>query len=191
MQRAVDGDDVALGEHVLERVDAAAADLALLLRAERLVVVVEQLLAVEGLEAAQDALADAADADGAHHLALEVVLVPGDLGHVPAAGLDHLVRGHKVAHQHQDRHDDVLGHRHHVGPRHLGHRDAAVGLVGRVEVDVVGPDAGRDGELELLGPGEALGRQVAGVEAVWRVVCVSPGLLRSGRGGRGLRRTEW
>ena len=164
VQRAVDGDDVALGEHLLEVVDAAAADLGLLLGAQRLVVVVEQLLAVEGLEAAQHALADAADGHGADDLALEVELVLGRLGHVPAPGLDHLVRGHKVAHEDEDGHDDVLGHRDHVGARHLGDRDAAVGLVGGVEVDVVRADAGRDGELELLGLGEALGRQVSRVE---------------------------
>jgi hypothetical protein len=166
VQRAVDGDDVALGEHLLEVVDAAAADLLLLLGRQGLVVVVQQLLAVEGLEAAQHALADAAHGHGADHLVLEVVLVLGGGGNVPLAGLDLLVGGHEVADEHEDGHDDVLGHRHDVGARHLGDRDAAVGLVGRVQVDMVRADAGRDGELELLGLGQALGRQVAGVEAM-------------------------
>lgn len=52
VERAVDGDDVALGQHLLEVGDAAAANLLLLLGREGLVVVVEQLLAVKGLEAA-------------------------------------------------------------------------------------------------------------------------------------------
>ena len=166
VQRAVDGDDVALGEHVLEIVDAAAANLLLLLVGQGLVVVVEQLGAVEGLEAAQDALANAADGDGADDLALEVVLLLGGGGHVPVAALHHLVGGHEVADQHQDGHDHVLGHRHHVGARHLSHRDAAVGLVSCVEVHVVRPDTRRHRQLEVLGLGEALGRQVARVEAV-------------------------
>lgn len=165
MQGAVDGDDVALAEHLLERVDAAAANLPLRRGRERLVVEVEHLLEVKGLEAAQDALADAADGDGADHLVLQVVLALGDGGDVPAAGLDLLVRGHKVAHQHEDRHDDVLGHRDDVRARHLRHRDAAVGRVGRVQVDVVRPDPGRDGQLELLGLLQPLGREIAGVEA--------------------------
>lgn len=164
MQRAVDGNHVALREHLLEGIHAAAANLGLLLGAQRLVVVVQQLLAVKRLEPAQHALADAADRHGAHHLALEVELVLGGLGHVPPPGLDHLVRGDEVADEHEDRHDDVLGDRDDVGARHFGDGDAAVGLVGRVEVDVVRADPGRDGELELLGAREALRVEVARVE---------------------------
>jgi len=157
VQRAVDGHHIALGNHLLEVRDATAANLLLLLLRQGLVVVVEQLLAVKGLEAAQDALADAADGHGADDLALEVVLGLGRLGHVPVAALDGLVGRVVVADEHEDGHDDVLGHRHDVGARHLGHGDAAVCLVGGVEVDVVGADAGRDGQLEVLGLGEALG----------------------------------
>src|SRR5690606_30761321 len=47
-----------------------------------------------------------------------------------------------------------------------GDGDTAVSLVGGVEVDVVGADAGRDGQLEVLGAGQALRGEVAGVEAV-------------------------
>ena len=166
VQGAVDGDDVALGEHLLEVLDAAAADLLLDLGLEGLVVEVEQLLAVEGLEAAQDALADAADGHRAHHLVLQVVLVLRHGRHVPLARLDLLVRRHEVAHQRQDRHHHVLRHRHHVRARHLGHRHAAVGLVRRVQVDMVRPDPGGDGELQVLGLGETLGSEVAGVEAI-------------------------
>lgn len=164
VQRAVDGDDVADGQHLLEALVARAANLLLGRLGQRLVVVVDEL-AVKGLEAAQDSLADAAHADGADRLALEVVLLLGDGRHIPVTALHLLVGRHKVAHQHQDGHDDVLSHGHDVAARHLGHRDAAIGLVGGVEVDVVGADASSDGELELLGLGEALGRQVARVEA--------------------------
>jgi hypothetical protein len=59
----------------------------------------------------------------------------------------------------------VLGDGDDVGAGDLGDGDAAVGLVGGDEVDVVGADAGRDGDLEVLGLGEALGGEVAGVEA--------------------------
>lgn len=165
VQRAVDGDDVALGEHVLEALDAAAADLLLLLGGQGLVVEVEQLLAVEGLEAAQDALADAADGDGADDLALEVELVLGRLGHVPVAAGDLLAGGAEVADEREDGHDDVLGDGDDVGAGDLGDGDAAVGLVGDVQVDVVGADAGGDGDLEVLALAQALGGEVTGVEA--------------------------
>jgi hypothetical protein len=63
----------------------------------------------------------------------------------------------------------VLGDGDDVGAGHLGDGDAAVGLVGGGQVDVVGADAGGDGDFEVLGLGEALRGQVAGVEAGWIV----------------------
>ena len=165
VQRAVDGDDIALRQHLLEVLDASAANLLLLLGRQGLVVEVQQLLAVEGRETAQHALADAAHGDGADDLVLQVVLVLGHGRDVPVAGGDLLVGRHEVADQHQDGHDDVLGHGHDVGARDLGDGDAAIGLVGGVEVDVVGADARGDGELEVLCLGEALCGQVARVES--------------------------
>ena len=117
VQRAVDRHHVALAQHLLQALHAPAADLLLLLQRQRLVVEVEQLLAVEGLEPAQHALADAAHGHRAHHLVLQVKLVLGRLGHVPAPRRDLLVRGHEVAHQGQDGHDDVLGDADDVGLR--------------------------------------------------------------------------
>lgn len=60
----------------------------------------------------------------------------------------------------------MLGDGHDVAAGDLGDGDAAVGLVGGVEVNMVGANAGRDGELELLGLGQTLGGEVTGVEAV-------------------------
>lgn len=166
MERAVDGDDIALGKHLLEALDATAANLLLLLRGERLVVEVEQLLAVEGLETAEHTLTDAANSDGTDDLVLEIVLVLGDGGDVPLASGDLLVGGDEIADEGEDGHDDVLGDGDDVGAGDLSDGDAAIGLVCGVEVDVVGTDTGSDGELELLRLCETLGGQVAGVEAV-------------------------
>lgn len=165
MQRAVDSDDVTLGEHLLQVLDTSATNLLLLFGRQGLVVVVEELLAVEGLETAQDTLTDTADSDSTHDLALEIELVLGSGGNVPVTSLDLLVGRHEVAHQNQDGHDDMLGHGDDVGASHLGDSDTAVGLVGSVQVDMVGANTGRDGELQVLGLGEALSGQVAGVEA--------------------------
>jgi hypothetical protein len=132
VKRAVDGDNIALRQHLLEVLDPAAANLLLVLGRQGLVVVVQQLLAVECLEALEHALADAAHGDGADDLALQVVLVLGGGGDVPVAGLDLLVGGHEVAHQDEDGHDDVLGDRDDVGARYFGDGDAAVGLVGGI-----------------------------------------------------------
>lgn len=166
VERAVDGDDVALGEHLLEVLDTAAADLLLDLGAKGLVVVVEELLAVEGLQTAQDTLTDTADSDGTDDLALEVELVLGDSGNIPLALDDLLVGGDEVADESQDGHDNVLSDGDDVAASDLSDGDAAVGLVGGIEVDVVGTDTSGDGNLELLGLGQTLSGQVTGVEAV-------------------------
>jgi len=52
-----------------------------------------------------------------------------------------------------------------VGAGDFGDGDAAVGLVGRVEVDVVGADTCSDGDLKVLGFGQTLGGEVTGVES--------------------------
>lgn len=80
MQRAVDSDNIALAQHLLQAVHTTAANFLLDLWLEWLVVVVEQLLAVEGLQSAEHTLTDTADGHGTDNLALEIVLVPVSLG---------------------------------------------------------------------------------------------------------------
>ena len=166
VQGAVNGDNVTLGEHLLEIIDATAADLLLGLGGEGLVVVVQELLAVEGLEAAEDTLTDTADGDGTDDLVLKIELVLGDGSDVPVAGLDLLVGRDEVADQDQDGHDNVLSDRDDVRSGDLGDGDTAVGGVGSVQVNVIGTNTGSDGELELLGLGQTLSGEVTWVEAV-------------------------
>ena len=148
VQRAVDSDDVTLRDELLEVRHAARADGLARGVGQRRVVVVEELLAVEGLEALEDAIANATSADGADDLALEVKRVTRDVGDLPVATLDHLVRGHEVAHEQEDAHHDVLRDGDDVRAGHLEHLDARVD--GRVQIDVVGADARRDADLEVL-----------------------------------------
>jgi hypothetical protein len=169
VQGAVDRDDVALRDKVLaegrsvfsadpfpnevgrahlEVVDAARVDLLRGVLGQRVVVVVQQLLAVERHEALEHAEADAARAERADDLALEVERVARDLGDLPVAALDHLVRGHEVADEEEDRHDDVLRDGDDVRARHLHHLD--VPLHRRIEVDVVRADTGSDAHLQVL-----------------------------------------
>jgi hypothetical protein len=180
VQGAVDGDNITLGKHLLEVLNAAAADLLLNLRGQGLVVEVEQLLAVEGLKAAQHTLTDAANSDSADDLVLEVVLVLGGGSDIPVAGDDLLVSGDEVADQDQDGHDNVLSDRDNVGSRHLSDGDTTVGGVGSVEVDMVGTDTGRNGELQLLGLGQTLLGKVSRVEAVALLVLKDLSLSRRG-----------
>jgi hypothetical protein len=165
VERAVDGDNVTLREHLLEGLDATAANLLLLLSAEGLVVEVEELLAVEGLQAAEDTLADTANGNGSHNLALEIELVLGRLGDVPVAAGDLLTGGAEVADEGEDGHNNVLGDGDDVGAGDFGDGDATVGLVGLVQVDVVGANTGGDGDLEVLALLQAVGGEVTGVEA--------------------------
>ena len=165
VERAVDGDNVTLCEHLLEVLNTTAANLLLLLSAEGLVVEVVELLAVEGLQTAEDTLADTANGNGTDNLALEIELVLGGLGDVPVTTGDLLASGTEVADESEDGHDDVLGDGNDVGASDLSNGDAAVGLVGLVEVDVVGTNTGGDGDLEVLALLQAVGGEVTGVEA--------------------------
>lgn len=166
MQRAVDGDNVALSQHLLEVLNTAAANLLLLLGRQRLIVKVQQLLAVERLETAEHTLSDTSDSNGSDNLALEVVLVLSDLSNVPFTLGNLLVGGDKVADESQDGHDNVLGDRDDVGASNLGDGDTAICLVRSVEVDVVRSDTSSNGKLQVLGLGETLCGKVTGVETV-------------------------
>jgi hypothetical protein len=64
----------------------------------------------------------------------------------------------------------VLGDGDHIGACYFSDGDTAVGLVGCVEVNVVGTDSSGDGDLELLGLCKTLGGKVAGVETACRYV---------------------
>lgn len=165
VQRAVDGDNVALAEHLLEAIDSPGADFLLDLGLERLVIEVEELLALERLQSPQDTLADSANSNRTHDLVFQVVFVLGDLRNVPVPALDLLVGRDEVADKGEDGHDDMLGNGNDVGPSDFGNGNAAIGLVRGIEVDVVGPNAGSNGNLELLGLGQTLGGEVCGVEA--------------------------
>jgi hypothetical protein len=129
VERAVDGDDVTLCQHLLQVLDPPAPNLLLLLRGQGLVVKVQEFLAVKRLQAPEHSLSDASYCNGAHNLALEIVLVLRNLCDIPLAGLDLLVGRHEVAHQSQDGHNDMLGYGDDVGPGDLCYSDATVGLV--------------------------------------------------------------
>lgn len=165
VQGAVNGDNVTLSEHLLEVIDTTATNLLLGLRAQGLVIVVQKLLAVEGLETAQDTLTDTADSDGTDDLALKIILVLGDRSNVPLTALDLLVGRDEVTDQSQDGHDNVLSDGDDVGAGDLSNGDTTVGGVGSVQVNVIGTDTSSDSELEVLGLGQTLSSEVTGVEA--------------------------
>ena len=64
-------------------------------------------------------------------------------------GITDLVCRHKVADEQEDAHDDMFGDRDDIRPGDLEHLDAL--LDRRVQVDVVGANAGRDTDLQVLG----------------------------------------
>lgn len=166
VQGTVDGDDVTLSKHVLEVLDTAAANFLLDLGGQRLVVVVEELLAVEGLETAEDTLTDTANGNSTDGLTLEVELVLGDGSNVPLTIADLLVSRDEVADQCEDGHDNVLSDRDNVAASNFSDGDTTVGLVGGVEVDMVRANTSSDGNFEVLSLGQTLSGQVTGVEAV-------------------------
>lgn len=165
VQRAIDGDDIALCQHLLQILHTSASNLLLKLGLKGLVVEVEELLAIECLQSSQNTLSDSSDGDGPDDLVLKIVLAFGDRCDIPIATRDLFVGWDKVADEDEDGHDDVFGNRDDVGAGDFGNSDASIGLVGGVKVDMIGSNTGSDGEFEVLGFGEAFGGQIARVEA--------------------------
>ena len=165
VERAVDGNNITLSQHLLKVFNTSAADFLFLFRAEGLVVEVQKLLAVEWLQSAEHTLTDTANSNGTDNLVLEVELVLGHGCDIPVSTFDLLVRGDEVSDEGQDRHNDVLGDGDNIATSDFGNGDAAIGLVGGVQVNVIRSNTGGDGNLQLLGLGQAFGGQVAGVEA--------------------------
>ena len=165
MQGAVDGNDVTLSQHLLEILNTSAANLLLDFRLQWLVVKVEQFFAVEGLQSAEHTLANAANSDCSDNLVFEIILVLGHSSDIPVTALDLLVCRDEVSDEKEDSHDDMLGDGDDVGAGDFGNSDTTIGLVGSVQVDVVGANAGGDGDLQLLRLCETLSCEVTGVEA--------------------------
>lgn len=145
VQRAVDGHDVAACEQLIHGIDALAPNLLLLVLAERLVVKVEELLAVEASETTQDTLSNTADAHCSDNLALQIILLLSSGGDIPLTTLYLFMSRNKVANQDEDGHDDVLSDGYDIAAGDFGDGDTAVRLVGGIEVDMVRTDAGCDG----------------------------------------------
>jgi len=168
MQRAVDGDYIALAQHLLKRFHASASDFFFDLGFERLVVKVQQFLAVERFESAQNTFTDTAHSHCANSLALEIKFVLRGRGNIPLSRLDLLVRGDEVADESEDGHDDVFCHGDNVGAGDFRDGNSSIGIVGCVEVDVVRADSSCYGELEFLGFLESLRSEVTWMESVTR-----------------------
>ena len=163
---AVDGDNITLRQHILKILHASAAYLTLDVFAKRLVVKIQQFFAIKGFQPPEDPLADPAHRHSTHDFVFKIILILRNASNVPFTCRYHLMSRDKVADEIEDGHDDVLCHGDDVGAGDLGDGDAAIGRVGGVEVDVVGADAGGDGEFEVFGFGEALRCEIAWVEAV-------------------------
>ena len=148
--RQVDGDEVGLFEQLVES-DQLDAHLG---RTAGLDVgVVGDDLHAEGAEPLSDEDADAAQADDADGLLVE--LDAGVLAALPLAVLQRGVGRSDVARGGQhERHGELRGGDD-VGGR--GVHDHHAGLGGRLDVDVVEADTGAGDHLQLLGGGEGLG----------------------------------
>ena len=66
----------------------------------------------------------------------------------PGSRAPHLVCGHKVAHEQQDAHDDVLRDGYDIRARYFEHLDPALDC--RVQIDVVRADTRCDADLQVL-----------------------------------------
>ena len=86
---------------------------------ERVVVIVQKLLAIERLETLQDPVSDPTCPNGANNFTLKIKGVPGDVSYFPVSAFDHLVSGHEVPDEKEDRHHDVFCDGRDIGPSHF------------------------------------------------------------------------
>src|SRR5580704_17486913 len=127
---------------------------------------------VEGFQSAQHGNANTAGGDSADMHALDVVGPCGAVGDVPTALHYPLMGRNVVPHESEDHHHHVFGDAYRIAVGHLGDRYTAVDR--GLKVDVIGADAGGDGELQLLRFGDALGRQIGRPEGLRdHDICVS------------------
>jgi hypothetical protein len=152
--RHVDGDHVGPPVEVLEALRALDAELLEALGGDELVEGDDVHL--EALGALGDQLADAAEADDADRLAVELGALV--LGPVPAAVDERAVRLRDVAEEGQHQGDGVLGGGDRVRFGRVGDDDAAPG--GGRNVDVVDPGAGAADHLQVRRPFDQLRRHL-------------------------------
>ena len=148
------GQELGGREHVVRALDALDAELAeALLGHER---VIGDDAHPEAERAARDLLADAAEAEHAERLALE--LDPAPRRALPAALLQRGVRLRDVARQRDQQADGVLGRRGDGRLGRVGDDDPAAG--GGLDVDVVDPHARAADHLQPVGALDQLGGQL-------------------------------
>jgi len=115
--------DVAVGRHLLSRVEPLKVELLLDGGGEAVPVGVHEL-DVERLEEAEHAESDTTSGNGSDGHALQVVAAHDGIGDVPSAVDDDVVRGDEVADEGEDLHDNVLAKRGGLGDRgQFGTRD--------------------------------------------------------------------
>ena len=153
--RQVHGDEVGLGEQLVE---GHQADAHLRGAAGLHVGVVGDDLHAEGRQPLRDQHADAAEADDADGLLVE--LDAGVLAALPLAVLERGAGRRDVAGGREHQRDRELGGGDDVGGRRVDDHDA--GLGGGLDVDVVEADAGAGDDLQLRGRREGLGVDLGG-----------------------------
>jgi hypothetical protein len=162
VEGAVDSDDIALRDELLEVNDAASVDGLGGSFRERSIVVVEEFFAVKWSQTLKDTVTDTASTDGTDNLALQVKGVASDVRDLPVTTFDHLVGRNKVPDEEEDGHDNVLSNGHDIGAGDFQNLDFV--LDSGVEVNVVRADTSCDTELQVLGLLDQVSCEVPRVE---------------------------
>jgi hypothetical protein len=108
MERTIDSDNIGLTEHLLERFYPASSNLFFGLSRKRLVIKVEEFLAIEWNKTSQYTFTDTADTDSGYHFTFDIEGVLSDGGDVPFTPCDLLMGGNKVADKCKHGKDDYL-----------------------------------------------------------------------------------
>src|SRR5688500_6149776 len=100
-----------LSQHLLQIINTSATNLLLNLSLKRLIVKVQQLLAVERLQTTKNTLSDTSNGNSTDDFAFEIKFVLGCCSNVPFSGLDLLVSWNEVTDEDKDGHDDMFSDR--------------------------------------------------------------------------------
>ena len=177
-QRHVQRHHVGHLEQLVEQHEADSQRVLLVLGQPHDVVVDD--LDVEAVQPARDLLADVAEPDDAHRLALELVEAHlGEVADPPPALHAVLVLPGQLLQRGQDQHDGVLGDRDRVGAAVVGDRHP--GLAGGLQVERVVAGADELHELHLLGGGVEVVAERVAAEA-HEVLGVAGGVQEAGAG---------
>jgi len=157
VERAVDGDNVAVRNHVFHSGVIGQVELGLNVSRETMSVIVVKLN-IEGIKSAENGKTDTTRRNGTDVHAFKIVGTRDTVSDVPSTRHNLLVGGNVIADKGEDHHDDVFSNADGVAESDLS--DCNVAGASSFQVDVIRADTGGETHLKVRGLSNALCRDI-------------------------------